>query len=271
MARHMHVRQVFGERIMLKYISNERIFYAAGVAGFGVMGLAFGDFALQLQPVPENLMLRTPLAYACALLLMLGGGATLTDRWARVGFTALGLVFAAWALLFTPFIRAAPLSVGSWLSFAEIASLSIAAWMAAHQMGAGRKPAIFRALRMAFGVCAVIFGLSHFAFPEVTANFVPKYFMAPYFWAYATGLGHIGAGVALISGILARLGTRLWALMMGGFALFVQLPPVIADPTSHSGWMLFLATTTLAGAAWLVHGVLGRPARAPQFTGARDR
>ena len=83
MARHMHVRQVFGERIMLKYISNERIFYAAGVAGFGVMGLAFGDFALQLQPVPENLMLRTPLAYGCALLLILGGGATLTDRWAR--------------------------------------------------------------------------------------------------------------------------------------------------------------------------------------------
>lgn len=258
MARHMHVRHVFGGRIMLKYIPNERIFYAAGVAGFGVMGLAFGDFALQLQPVPEHLILRTPLAYACALVLILGGGATLTHRWARAGFIALGLIFAAWALLFTPFIRAAPLSVGSWLSFAEIASLSIAAWMAAHQLGAGGNRGILRILRIACGACAIIFGLSHFAFPEVTANFVPKYFMAPYFWAYATGLGHIGAGVALISGILARLGTRLWALMMGGFALFVQLPPVIANPTSHSAWMLFLATTTLAGAAWLVHGVLTR-------------
>ena len=56
--------------------------------------------------------------------------------------------------------------------------------------------------------CAIFFGGAHFAYPAATIPLVPAWLPpSQAFWAYATGLFHIAAGVAVLIGVRARLAT----------------------------------------------------------------
>lgn len=237
------------------------LFYALGAIGLGLTGLAFGDFARQWQPVPPWVPMRTPLAYLSAALVLGAGIAALTSRWRLAGVAGLGIIFTIWTLLLkTPAILVAPSMLGTWLGFAEIGSLAIAGLMAAsHVSGTGGTSAI-TTLRIGYGLCAIIFGLSHYVYADITASMVPKWLPQPHFWAYLTGTGHLAAGFALISGVMARLAARMLGLMMASFVLLVHLPDTIAYPTAHAAWTIQFIALALAGGAWLVGGVLARHA-----------
>src|SRR5690348_12637814 len=85
--------------------------------------------------------------------------------------------------------------------------------------------------RFLAGLSAVVFGLAHFNYIDFTATMVPAWIPpSQVFWAWATGAGHLAAGVALVIGIRARLAVTLHAVMMGSFVLFVHLPRVISSP-----------------------------------------
>ena len=47
--------------------------YAAGAILLGVVGVCFQDFAMQWQPVPAGIGMRTQLAYVAGALLAIGG------------------------------------------------------------------------------------------------------------------------------------------------------------------------------------------------------
>jgi hypothetical protein len=48
--------------------------------------------------------------------------------------------------------------------------------------------------QLAFGVCALFFGVAHFVYMNLTAPLVPKWLPpTPEFWGYATGVGFIAA------------------------------------------------------------------------------
>lgn len=235
------------------------IVYAIGAIGLGVVGLIFGDFALQWQPVPDWVPLRTPLAYLSALIILGAGAAALVRRWALAGMATLAIFYSLWTLLLkTPAILAAPLMLGTWLGFAEIASLAIAGFLAVSLMSGHGEPRAMQGLRIGYGLCAVIFGLSHFVYVDITASMVPEWLPARHFWAYATGAGHFSAGLAILSGVLARVAATMLALMMGSFVLLVHLPDMIANPSAHLEWTILFVATTLAGAAWIVRGSLAR-------------
>src|SRR4030095_13703195 len=83
--------------------------------------------------------------------------------------------------------------------------------------------------KMAHGVClaagfsALVFGAAHFKYAQFTSNMVPTWLPpSQIFWAYATGLGHVAAGLSLVSGIRASLGATLLAVMMALFVLMVH-------------------------------------------------
>src|SRR5258708_19793693 len=89
--------------------------------------------------------------------------------------------------------------------------------------------------RLAFGVCALIFGGAHFVYMNLTAPLVPKWLPpAPEFWAYATGVGHIAAGVAILTGVQARLAAILLPAMFASFPPPVPLPLLPPHPSHHS-------------------------------------
>lgn len=235
------------------------LFYALGAIGLGLTGIAFGDFAGKIQPVPAWAPLRTPLAYLTALLMIGAGVAALSSRWRLAGLTALAAGFAIWALLLkTGVIIKAPTIAGAWLGFAEIGSLAIAGGMAASSLSGVGGEGGRSAMRVGYGLCAIVFGICHFVYADITASMVPEWLPERHFWAYLTGVGHLAAGLALISGLLARLAARMLGVMMGSFVLLVHLPDTIAQPTSHAVWAIQCLALALAGAAWLVGGVLAR-------------
>ena len=111
--------------------------------------------------------------------------------------------------------------------------------------------------RLLAGASAIVFGCAHFNYIDFTASFVPAWLPpSQAFWAWATGAGHLAAGLALVSGVQARLAATMLAGMMGSFVLLVHIPRVIAAPEQHIEWLMLGFATSLTGAAWLVRKYL---------------
>lgn len=225
--------------------------YAAGVLLLGGVGFAFGEFALQWQPVPATLPGRAWLAYLSAVLLVVTGVAMLIRRIAARAALATGCFFALWALsLHGPRALAAPGVVIHWNGFAEITAIAaggVVAW--ALLVGDVRVSHIARRI---FGACFAVFGLAHFAYADFTADMVPGWMPARLFWAYATGVGHIAASISLLSNRWTALASTLLTVMLASFVTLLHMPRVIANPTAHIEWVMLAISMTLAGAAWVV-------------------
>lgn len=240
--------------------------FAVGAIGLGLIGLTSGDFALQWQPVPPGIPARHALALISGVALLASGAALFWRRSAGAGALALAVMYGLWSLLLkTPNLFAQPLQVISWLGFAETLAMAMGGLtLAALTLPQGPVESRTRlAARMIFGVCPVIFGISHFAYPGFTAAMVPAW-LPPggLFWAYATGAAHVAGGLAILSGVQARLAATLLAVMYGGFAVLLHAPRVVAAPTAHIEWIMLGIATSLSGAAWAIRAGMD-PVRKP--------
>jgi uncharacterized membrane protein YphA (DoxX/SURF4 family) len=96
---------------------------------------------------------------------------------------------------------------------------------------------------------------------------IPNWLPLRLWLAYATGAGHIAAGLGILFAFRPRLAATLEALMMSSFVILVHVPSLIA--ASAPDWApsvriqltaLFWASA-LAGSAWVVARSLGEPPR----------
>jgi|SRR5690606_19012969 len=230
---------------------NAGTLYALGAIGLGATGLAFGDFARQWQPVPADVPARLLLAHASAVLLAAAGLSILLRRYAVPGAWTLSAFYAAWVVvLHAPIMLATPFDILPWLGLAEILALACAGGMLALSVGGRDRLRLRRAIRIVFGACPLVFGMSHFAYPEFTAGMVPAWMPWRTFWAYATGFGHVAAGAAIMTGMVARPASTALAAMMGSFVVLVHVPRVVGNPGSHHEWTMLFMATSLTGAAW---------------------
>ena len=228
------------------------LLYAIGALLLGAVGIWFHDFAMQWQAVPKWIP-AMPFAYVSGALL-LAGGALILARRERIGALLLAGFYGLWVVAFhlPPTLTKAIGSIGAWNAPAESAFLTAGglALFAAH---AGTlRPTLALVARLLAGASAVVFGFAHFNYIEFTAGFVPAWIPAKTFWAWATGAGHLLTGLALISGIRARLAAGCEAAMMGSFVVLLHLPRVIAAPDQHIEWIMLAMSSSLAGAALLV-------------------
>lgn len=238
-----------------------------GIAALALaaLGLAVGDFALQWQPVPEALPGRAWLAYIVAHLTGVLGVGVFIPRLRAASIAALSAFCFAWAfILHGPRIAADPLSIVTggppWLGFCEVLSIASGALM----LVAAQSPNIqFRRWaglvgRILFGASLPVFGISHFAYIDFTAGMIPAFIPAPVFWAWFTGICHVAAGAAILTGILSRLASLLFALMVSGFVLLLHVPRVIADPASRLEWTMLAMAFAIAAGAWCAAEALRR-------------
>jgi uncharacterized membrane protein YphA (DoxX/SURF4 family) len=106
---------------------------------------------------------------------------------------------------------------------------------------------------IAFGICAIYFGLSHHFYLAFTVSLVPAWLPpGQTFWAYATAAGHIAAGIAIIFGVYARPAAMLLAAMFIVFAVLVHVPRVILNPHKAMSWAENAINFALTGAAWVI-------------------
>jgi uncharacterized membrane protein len=231
--------------------------YGFGSALLGMVGLVWGDFALVWQPVPASVPGRTMLAYLTGAVLTVAGVSLFSRRTAAAGAAALTCLYALGVLLLhAPLVVAQPLEVESWAGVAEQLALVVGgliAFAASANIEVTRAVQLRRIGQLVFGVCLLIFGIVHFRYSAQTAAFVPTWLPpGQMFWAYATGVGHIAGGIALLSGIWANLAAKLLTVMFASFSVFVHAPLLLAAPHSHMNWVMNAMNLALTGAAWIV-------------------
>lgn len=226
--------------------------FAAAAILLGAVGILFGDFAMQWQAVPKAIP-PVPWAYVSGGILVAGGALILARR-EKIGALVLASFYGSWVVAFhlPPTLTKAIGSIGAWNAPAESAFVT-AGGLALLAAGAGgaRTP-LMLAARLLAGAAAVVFGFAHFNYIDFTASMVPGWIPYKTFWAWATGAGHLLTGLALLSGLRARLAAGCEAAMMGSFVVLLHLPRVIAAPDQHVEWIMLAMSSALAGAALLV-------------------
>jgi uncharacterized membrane protein len=246
-----------------------RILFATGMIALGILGLAYGDFALQWQPVPAWLPWRGAFAYASASIMLAGGIGLLFRRTAAMSVRILFPYLLLWVLLKVPAVVKVPQMEATWLGLGEIAVLLAGGWVLFARLADlpqdtalkfAVDPSGTRIARYLFAIALLPIGLAHLVYPTETAALVPAWLPARTGWAYLTGAGQIAAGLGVLFSILPRLAAAAEATMLTLFALLVWVPAVVAKPTDRFSWTALLITWAIAAAAWVVVGSIASPA-----------
>jgi uncharacterized membrane protein len=236
--------------------------YGLGVIAVGVACLAFGDFDPG-QPVPENFPARSALAYAAGAFMVAAAAAVEWSRTAAWGAAALTVYYA----LFVVTLMNGRLLLTDYAVFVTYENIAMQLAIAAGglivyattaRIDAALAARLTRLGRLAFGVCSLVFGGAHFVYMNFTAPLVPKWLPPTQaFWGYATGVGFVAAGVAILTGVQARLAAILVTAMLASFGLLANGPILMANHSIHMNWTESAVNLAVTGAAWVVADSLG--------------
>ena len=235
----------------MKYRAGRHVYGLAAI-GAGICALVWHDFA-NWQHV------KTPaVVYIVAAIEILGGVAVQWPRTARGGAVALASLYFAFAVLGVPFIVGHPLVYNGYGNFFEQFSLVSGALILYGLSGPNAPGRLAWIGYYAFGVCVVSFTLEQLLYLSNTANLVPKWIPpGQMFWAMGTTAAFALAAIALLTGFMARLASRLTTVMIVGFGVLVWLPALFADRHSFGNWSEGVETLAIAGSAWIVADLAG--------------
>jgi uncharacterized membrane protein YphA (DoxX/SURF4 family) len=240
--------------------------FGLGVMALALVSLAWGNFDTG-QPVPKDFPDRTALAYAAAAFMFVGGAAVEWRRTAAWGAAALTAYYTliVVVLMNGRIVLRHYAEFGAYDGAAEqlaIAAAALIVYAANANIDAALAARLTRLGQVTFGVCAVLFGGAHFFYMNLTIPLVPKWLPpSQVFWAYATGIGHIAAGLAILTGVQARLAAILLTVMYASFTPLVHVPILLADHSKYFTWTENALNLSLTGAAWVVADSLARPRR----------
>ena len=235
---------------------------AVGLGALGVLSLGSGDFAFQWQPVPPDMPSRGGLAMGTGGLEVAAAVLLLSGRLRAVGAWLTAVLLLGWVALHVPAVARHPASIADWLGLAETAAMASAALMfATAWAGIAAAGAVRRGAFVAFGLCALVFGLSHVKYAEFTASMIPPWLPGRVALACLTGAAHALAGLAILTGVCRTLAAWLECLMMACFVVLVHASRVLAHPDSRMEWTMLFVAVTLSASAGLVAAMSGRDGR----------
>jgi uncharacterized membrane protein YphA (DoxX/SURF4 family) len=244
--------------------------YAAGAIFLGLLGLVSGDFATTWQHVGPNVPFREPLAYLTACVELSAGLALLWRRTALTGALTLTIVYAIFTLVWVPtYIQNLrnfdPLgNVFEEFSLVVAGAVLLASFSPADSI-LSRRESNFARL---YGLSAISFGIGHIYYMPGMLTWIPRWLPpSQMFWAYVTTIGFFLAAIAIISGIMAPLASRLVTAEIAAFEVLVWIPKLFAGPHDHFNWAGNAISIALSGAPWVVSDSICRAAiRAPLRT-----
>jgi uncharacterized membrane protein len=239
---------------------------AFATIGTGVLALGVRDFGLFWRPVPAWIPQPTLATVALGALLVSAGIGLVFARSRKVCASCLALYELVWVVARSTHVLHRPAVVVNWESLCEALAQLLGFFLLAIESSRAAEPGQVRrgsdaallGARAAFGACCVVFGVSHFAYAEFTAQMVPRGLPAPVVLAYLTGAAHAAAGIAILVRRLDRLAATLEAAMLGLFVVLVHLPslwmtpPPSWAPTAPERWSELLIALSVAGAAGTV-------------------
>jgi uncharacterized membrane protein len=225
-----------------------RTLLGIGMIALGAIGIAFADFIYEWTQVPAHLPARAAFAYLHGVVLIACGLCFALRKAVRPAALTLGCVWLMWALLVVPQV------IATWRGRAglqaELLGITCGLFTLAALSGPVNK-ALLLVCRYTFALCLPVYGLVHFLYSAAVASWIPHSLHVPYFWAYFTGVAHCAAGVALLTGVLAALAIRLWAIMITSWVLILHIPRVIAALHDRHEWDTLFIAVTFCGVAWI--------------------
>jgi uncharacterized membrane protein YphA (DoxX/SURF4 family) len=103
-----------------------------------------------------------------------------------------------------------------------------------------------------FGICPISFGIVHIIDMPGLLNYIPGWLPpTKMFWAYTTTLGFFAAAIAILTGIMAPLASRLLTAEILIFELLFWIPQLLAQPRVHFSWAGNAISMALVGASWV--------------------
>ena len=236
--------------------------FAATMIALGILALIKGTFSPVWDPVPKGVPARQVLIYLSACISLASGIGLLFQRTAALAARVLLVSLLLWLLLFrVPDVFRAPASIGPWFGCGETAVMIAATWVlyAWFATDSDRRRLRFTTagsgLRIAsifYGLAMVPFGLAHFVYVKQTAALVPGWLPLHLPLAYFTGSAFLAAGLAVLSGVYARMAAALSALQIGLFTLLVWIPIVAAGSKDPFQWSETILSAALTAGAWVV-------------------
>ena len=240
--------------------------YGLGIMAIGIANLIFGEFDPG-QPVPAGFPARKALVYAAGAFLVVAGAAVQWRRIAAWGAAALTAYYAfiVVALMNGRLLMTQYAVYGIYEELAiqlAIPAAGLIVFAKTAKIDAALAARLTRFARFAFGVCALVWGGAHFVYMNMTAPLVPKWLPPTQeFWGYLTGVCFIAAGLAILTGVRARLAALLLTAMILIFGVLANGRVLLANPSSHFNWTESALNLALIGAAWVVADSLARPAK----------
>jgi uncharacterized membrane protein len=245
--------------------STARTVFAATMVALGILGLIYGDFAVQWQRIPiAQLPGRTALAYVSAAIELLAGIGLLATGTRRIAAGVLAVFILLWAVLLKlPAVVVVPQMEATWLGLGEITVMLAGSWVlyATHADKGGNHRLTglvgtrgIRHARWLFALSLPTIGLSHFIYLPQTLELVPAWLPFPIGWAYLTGAGNIAACLGILFGVWPRLAATLEAAMLSIITVLVWGPGLVTHAGDRMQWTAFVISAAIAGAAWVVAG-----------------
>jgi uncharacterized membrane protein YphA (DoxX/SURF4 family) len=239
----------------MKYSLGRHVYGSAAI-GSGICALVWHDF--NAVGVPH----REILTYIVGTIEILGGVAVQWPGTVRAGAVTLGAIYFAFALLGVPLTIAHPRVYNGFGNFFEqfsFVSGAVILYACCGPIEPARTARLAQIGYYSFGVCVVSFTLEQFFYLSETASLVPKWIPpGQKFWAMATTVAFALAAIALLTGFMARLASRLTTAMILGFGLLVWLPALFANPHNFLNWAEGTETLGIAASAWTVADFLSR-------------
>jgi uncharacterized membrane protein len=233
----------------------------------GMTSLAFRDFDPG-QPVPEHFPYRTMLAYVAGVFIVVAAVAIELRRTAAWGAAALAVYYG----LFVVFLLDGPRLLTHYSEYGvyegiamplAVALGGLIIYAACARIDATLSARLTRSCQLVFGVCVLIWGGAHFVYMNMTAPLVPIWLPpSQVFWGYFTGVCFIAAGLAILTGVKARLAATLLTVMIACFGVLANDRILLTGLSSHFNWSESALNLALVGVAWVVADSLERT-RAP--------
>jgi uncharacterized membrane protein YphA (DoxX/SURF4 family) len=234
----------------MKYSLGRCVYGLAAIAS-GICVLAWHRFDA-LAGLPH----RDTVTYLAGILEIFAGIAVQWPRTARAGAVALGAIYFIVALLGLPLIIKHPLAYNGFGNFFEqfsFVSGAMILYACSDSIAPARTARLAQVGYYSFSICLVSFALEQLFYLSATASLVPKWIPpGQMFWAMVTTAAFALAAIALLTGLMAQLASRLITAMLLGFGLLVWLPALFANPHSFLNWAESTETLGIAASAWIV-------------------
>lgn len=238
-----------------------RFLFAGAWVLLGIESLVLGIPVMRLEALPKTWAATMWLGYATGLLVLLAAIGLMWAERAKLSATIFAILTLLWTLaLHLPKLLPTITHGDYWSGFAECFAVFGASWVLAAMMPPHLRINMWDRIiahgiplgRICFGVSLLIFGAMHFVYHDFTASFIPAWIPARSFLAYFTGAAHAAAGLAILSGVFARLGATLAGVMYASWVLLLHIPRVIAAPRDSFEWNGVFVAAILSASAFFI-------------------